>query len=406
MTNTYLKPIDGLRGLAILLVIMFHRDVVYFGWTGVILFFVLSGYLITKVLMVENEKQTPLKTKLKNFWARRILRIFPLYYFYLFILILVLLAGWTTSQAGMEMTSLFTYTYNFYLINIYERHGPSFLAGHFWSLSIEEQFYLFYPLLIFLCRRRHLKIAVISLIVFSVLFRLFFTVFQPDYLGNSNGYIDYHPLSYLDSFLCGAAIFIFRLDKIKLSIQYFIFFFSLLLTIAGGLFIYLHINRSGTFQVRNYLSSFGIEAHYTQDFYRVWGLLHLNLLFSSLLILLLSEARNKIHFLLKRIFELKPLVAIGKVSYGMYVFHGIVIWLLLYIFKHENTSMNKYVFFILCLVGTWLVSFVVYHLYEKRFLVLKNRFREPYIEEAGSNAISPAEKGYSMAVVTNSDIKK
>ena len=231
-------------------------------------------------------------------------------------------------------------------------------------------------------------------------------MFQPDYLGNSNGYIDYHPLSYLDSFLCGAAIFIFRLDKIKLSIQYFIFFFSLLLTIAGGLFIYLHINRSGTFQVRNYLSSFGIEAHYTQDFYRVWGLLHLNLLFSSLLILLLSEARNKIHFLLKRIFELKPLVAIGKVSYGMYVFHGIVIWLLLYIFKHGNTSMNKYVFFILCLVGTWLVSFVVYHLYEKRFLVLKNRFREPYIEEAGSNAISPAEKGYSMAVVTNSDIKK
>lgn len=390
MTNNYLKPIDGLRGFAILLVIMFHRDVAYFGWTGVILFFVLSGYLITKVLMVENEKQTPLKTKLKNFWARRILRIFPLYYLYLFILILVLLAGWTTSQAGMEMASLFTYTYNFYLINIYEKLGPSFLAGHFWSLSVEEQFYLFYPFLIFLCRRRHLKIAVISLIFFSVMFRLFFSEYQPDYLANSNGYIDYHPLSYLDSFLCGAAIFIFRLDKIKLSIQYLIFFFSLLLTIAGGLYIYLDINGSETFHVRNYLSSFGIEAHYTKDFYRVWGLLHLNLLFSSLLILLLSDAKNKLHSWLKRIFELKPLVAIGKVSYGMYVFHGIAIWLLSDIFNYENTGMNKYVFFLLCLASIWLVSFAVYHLYEKRFLMLKDRFRESNAAETSSNVISSA----------------
>src|SRR4030095_6729718 len=143
MTNNYVKPIDGLRGLAILLVIMFHRDIAYFGWTGVILFFVLSGYLITKVLMVENEKQAPLTTKLKNFWARRILRIFPLYYLYLFILVVLLLAKWVPSLTNTEIPFLSIYTYNFYLIHAYDRQGPSFLAGHFWSLSIEEQFYLF-----------------------------------------------------------------------------------------------------------------------------------------------------------------------------------------------------------------------------------------------------------------------
>jgi peptidoglycan/LPS O-acetylase OafA/YrhL len=168
----------------------------------------------------------------------------------------------------------------------------------------------------------------------------------------------------------------------------------------------MDINSSETFHVRNYLSSFGIEAHYTKDFYRVWGLLHLNLLFSSLLILLLCDTKSKLHSRLKRIFELRPLVAIGKVSYGMYVFHGIVIWLLLDVFNHGTAFMNKYIFFMVCLVLNWIVSFAVYHLYEKRFLVLKERFRESYIEEAGSNAISPAEKGYSMAVVTNSDIKK
>jgi peptidoglycan/LPS O-acetylase OafA/YrhL len=375
MNNDYQRSIDGLRGLAILLVIMFHRDVAYFGWIGVILFFVLSGYLITKVLLVEKEKELPLKTKFKNFWARRILRIFPLYYLYLLILGIALLAKWGSSQIGLEMPYLFTYTYNFYLLHVYDRQGPSFLAGHFWSLSVEEQFYLFYPFLIFLLKRKQLKFALIGLIVFSVLFRLFFSVYQFDYLGNSNGYLDYHPVVYLDSFLCGAMIYIFRLDKLRPPVQYFIFFFSILITLIGGVCIYLEINANETFLVRKYLSSFGIEAHYTKNFYRVWGLVHLNLLFSSLLLLLLSPVKNKIHLWLKNIFELKPLVAIGKVSYGMYVFHGIVIWLLIDIFDYENVFMNKYIFFILCLVSTWLVSFIVYHLYEKRFLALKEKFR-------------------------------
>ena len=375
MNNDYQKSIDGLRGLAILLVLMFHQDIAYFGWSGFILFFVLSGYLITKVLLAEKEKQSPLKTKFKNFWARRILRIFPIYYLYLFILIIILLAKWAPSEVGMEMPWLFTYTYDFYLISVYSYLEPSFLAGHFWSLSVEEQFYLLYPFLIFLCKGQQLKIAVTGLIFLSVLFRLFFSEYQLDYIGNSIGYLDYHPFGYVDSYLCGAAIFIFRLDKLRPTIQYVFFTISFFITITGGLFIYLDIIKGETFHVRKYLSDFGIEAHYTKNFYRVWGLFHLNLLFSSLLLLLISPVKNKIHLLVKRIFELKPLVAIGKVSYGMYVFHAIVIWLLIDIFNYENSSMNKYIFFILCLVSIWLVSFAVYHLYEKRFLELKERFR-------------------------------
>ena len=56
MSYGYYRSIDGLRGLALLLVLMFHQDILYFGWAGIILFFVLSGYLITKVLMTEKEK--------------------------------------------------------------------------------------------------------------------------------------------------------------------------------------------------------------------------------------------------------------------------------------------------------------------------------------------------------------
>ena len=401
MTNNYLKPIDGLRGLAILLVIMFHLGVAYFGWAGVILFFVLSGYLITKTLYTEKESPSPLKNKFRNFWARRVLRIFPLYYLYFFILSLILILKWIPSNP--EMPWLFTYSYNFYLINVYDTKGPSFLTGHLWSLSIEEQFYLFYPFIVFLFKRNQMKIAVILIMAISILFRLFFSVYETE---NSSGYLDYHPLTYLDAFLFGAAVFIFKADKMKLSAVYSIFIFSALLTLLGGLYIYIGVNQGQHFSFTKYFSSFGIQAHYTKNLYRVWGLLQLNLFFSSLLLILLLPSNKGFHYWIKRIFEIKPLVAIGKMSYGMYIFHAIIIWLLLTIFNHENTGMNKYVFFILCLGVTWLVAFAVYHLYEKRFLMLKERFREPLTEDTGSPAISPAEKGYSMAVVTNSDVKK
>ena len=401
MTNNYLKPIDGLRGLAILLVLMFHLEIAYFGWAGVILFFVLSGYLITKTLYTEKESSSPLKNKFRNFWARRALRIFPLYYLYFFILLLILI--FKGLPANPEMPWLFTYSYNFYLINVYDTKGPSFLTGHLWSLSIEEQFYLFFPFFVFLFKRNQMKIAVIIIIAISILFRLFFSVYEAD---NSSGYLDYHPFTYLDSFLFGAAVFIFKADNMKPSTVYRIFIFSALLTLLGGLYIYMEVNQGERFSFVKYLSSFGIEAHYTKNLYRVWGLLQLNLFFSSLLLLLLLPINKGGLYWIKRIFEIKPLVSIGKMSYGMYIFHAIIVWLLLIIFNHEITGMNKYVFFVLCLGVTWFVAFAVYHLYEKRFLMLKERFREPLVEDTGPTAISPADKGYSMAVVTNSDIKK
>jgi|GEM_PF-6607187 len=64
------------------------------------------------------------------------------------------------SDVANELPWLFTYTYNFYLISVYDYKVPSFLAGHFWSLAIEEQSYLFYPFIVFLCSRKQLKFAV------------------------------------------------------------------------------------------------------------------------------------------------------------------------------------------------------------------------------------------------------
>ena len=78
----YIKSLDGIRAIAIILVMSFHADLTHFGWFGVQLFFVLSGFLITGILWKEKQAQTSLQYKFKKFWTRRSLRIFPLYFGY------------------------------------------------------------------------------------------------------------------------------------------------------------------------------------------------------------------------------------------------------------------------------------------------------------------------------------
>ena len=372
MSHGHYGSIDGFRGFALLLVLMFHQDIIYFGWIGMILFFVLSGYLITKVLMTEKEKGIPMKSRFRNFWMRRLLRTFPAYYLYLLILIIGFAVNLIPADVRKELPFLLTYTYNFHLISVYDHSQPSFLAGHFWSLSVEEQFYLFYPFLVFFSRARVLKITIVILICFSILFRIYYIIYSPN--GSCfSGYSDYHPFNYLDSFLCGGAIFIFKLDKIKPTAGYLSFALSLGITIASGLWIYLKMNQRQSFNVKNYLTNFGLVAHYCEHWYRVWSQINLNLLFSSMILLLILPVKNLFHIWLKRIFEFQPLVYLGKISYGTYIFHAIIIWLMIHVFKQTPT--NKYIFFLECFTLALLFATAIYYLYEKKFLAMKDKFR-------------------------------
>jgi len=151
--------LDGVRGLAVLIVVAYHTgggaqssnvamraigNILKAGWSGVTLFFLLSGFLITGILW--DSKGTT--HWWRNFYARRILRISPLYYGSL---LLVLTVGWLDHKAGTGMTGLWIYV--LYLQNmpwIIDR-GLSLRPlplGHFWSLAVEEQFYLMWPLLL------------------------------------------------------------------------------------------------------------------------------------------------------------------------------------------------------------------------------------------------------------------
>jgi peptidoglycan/LPS O-acetylase OafA/YrhL len=156
--RTHYRPLDGLRGIAILAVFGYHYagglvsradtvglkalGVVFgLGWSGVDLFFVLSGFLITGILFdTQNDAHY-----FKNFYARRALRIVPVYYFGLFVLLLF--ARWTQFHWGPPRALLFLYlTYPGTLLWPALVHiSPVIQISHTWSLCVEEQFYLIWP---------------------------------------------------------------------------------------------------------------------------------------------------------------------------------------------------------------------------------------------------------------------
>ncbi len=151
---SYIPGLDGLRALAVFAVIAYHLNLSWApgGLLGVSLFFVLSGYLITNILLTQWNQSGAID--LKGFWLRRARRLLPALF--------VMLAGvifWVTFFAPerlaalkQEALSAICYTSNWYLIlhqvSYFERFGPPSPLGHLWSLAVEEQFYLFWPLLL------------------------------------------------------------------------------------------------------------------------------------------------------------------------------------------------------------------------------------------------------------------
>ncbi|WP_201008672.1 acyltransferase family protein [Paenibacillus glycanilyticus] len=152
--NRYMPGLDGLRAIAVFAVIAYH-----FGWPaasggllGVGVFFVLSGYLITDLLL--EERRNTGRFNLGRFWIRRALRLLPAMLFMLLAVTvyLALTAPGRLSVIHRELLSALTYTSNWYLIyrqvSYFESFSPLSPIGHLWSLAVEEQFYLLWPLFI------------------------------------------------------------------------------------------------------------------------------------------------------------------------------------------------------------------------------------------------------------------
>jgi peptidoglycan/LPS O-acetylase OafA/YrhL len=178
MAMKYVRKIDALRAIAVLMVVMSHwipktAKRIPFGEIGVDIFFVISGFLITGILLHEREKarsQDESKSSvLRNFVVRRALRIFPIYY--LSLLVFWLMQSYESYHIRENLSYYLTYTAN--ILFFQERAWDSYLAP-LWSLAVEEQFYLIWPLLMIWIPAKQLRGFILFSIAIGIVFPYFF----------------------------------------------------------------------------------------------------------------------------------------------------------------------------------------------------------------------------------------
>ena len=359
----YVRSLDGIRALAILLVMLFHfYYVLEIGWIGVQIFFVLSGYLITNILINSKEK-SDLSTYLKRFYWRRTLRIFPLYYAYLIIVTGYFLLTGFTELFGSSVGYLYSYTYNLY--PLFEEYEFDVFFTHFWSLSVEEQFYLVWPIIIFVLNRQQMRFLIIFLICSIPLFRMLFAEWILDQELIEAGEVLYRfTLSHFDAFAWGGAISVFKLHE-KISRPDIHLYSSFLLMLGAGVAHYFFLISDS--QVG--LSSLGYPIGGMENYQHIWSYTLLNYFSASLILFLIS--RQSGYTIIRAVFENRVLVSIGKLSYGMYVYH----WIILAIHKQFINPLigNMVISFIIYLIGVYVVSYLSFHYLEMLFLRLKDK---------------------------------
>jgi len=296
----HLTQLDALRAIAVLGVMLHHSVPERFkGLTGyasaggVKLFFVLSGFLITGILLrarhlVDRERETR-PAALVRFYARRALRIFPLYY-------LVVLAGLAIDVEPVRraLVPLVTFTFNLHMV----RQGwyePNY--AHFWSLSVEQQFYMVWPWVVLLLPRRWLLPAALLMIATSPVYRFAYGTFgDPNLLGLA-AYIS--TWSSLDALGFGALLAMARRE-------------------AWGPALYRAVKRFGV-----PLALAAIVLIVTSGSLRA-DLLMYDTASGVVFLWLIWTAADGFTGVTGRVLEWKPLLHIGTVSYGAYVYHPFV----------------------------------------------------------------------------------
>ena len=190
---TKIPQLDAVRGLAVLLVLFHNTDVTPplhlgplsgNGWMGVDLFFVLSGFLITGILLDTKKSEG----YFKNFYARRCLRIWPLYYSALFFMfVMVPLLRPSEAHVIFEARSSPWWAYPLFLQNFMVPIPSSAtgLLGVTWSLAVEEQFYLVWPLVVYLCTEGQLRRIAIAVICLSPALRFYLSLHQVNIYSNT-----------------------------------------------------------------------------------------------------------------------------------------------------------------------------------------------------------------------------
>ncbi|MDZ4808803.1 MAG: acyltransferase [Bacteroidota bacterium] len=353
--RTYYPALDGLRGLAILLVVVYHNfgfiNVFFFGWLGVDLFFVLSGFLITDILL----KTVGKKDYLRNFYIRRMLRIFPLYYLCLILFLIVLPK--TNLQFDVQyyidhQVWLWTYLQNW--IYTFQNPGQTNTLNHLWSLAVEEQFYLLWPLAVLVIKNPKYLLLFISLILVAVLgLRLWAWMHQVVDLA----YFNLFTFTRIDGICIGCMIALLQRVNPNFLKRYTS---AIVLFFAFMNFAFFFVNR---------------RYHFAFPYLALAGYTTFAMMFGLLVNEVVTNKTKLVNFL----FNIPLLKFFGKISYGFYIFHWPVYILLSpYLFpwvsKFVNGSSLEFSVSVLATLAAIGISWISYQYFEKYFLKLKDKF--------------------------------
>lgn len=354
-SSKHIKGFDTLRAISILLVLLTHLGLYRFfekniylrtriwllcsGLTGVQIFFTISGFLIT--LLLFNEKSRNNTINIKYFFIRRFIRLLPPLILFYMLMLITMLVGWIPFN-GVGMLFSICYVYNF-IPNMYY----SVELGHMWSLSVEEQFYLFWPfVLLYISRFKQLLWGIIFLLIICVVGISVIPEVTLHYKSNI------YPLKST-----------FRLER---------WFIPAIAPVMIGALTATFLNFKRNVVENIFISGklyFTIAlVFFLSPIYIPGLLLPFCSLFQSaglgiILLLIYFNQKSKV----VRYFDNKWLAYIGKISYGIYVYQGF--------FLRTGPGGNLWVQqFPENILFTFIIAVISYECYEKKIMKMKSRF--------------------------------
>ncbi|SNT01843.1 Peptidoglycan/LPS O-acetylase OafA/YrhL, contains acyltransferase and SGNH-hydrolase domains [Ekhidna lutea] len=361
MKKVYFTNLDGLRFFAFFAVFLAHsfysedtrvtsneiylsiRELGHIGIFGVNFFFVLSGFLITYLLIQEKNENG--KINLKHFYARRVLRIWPLYYTVIVIgfVLIPFIQREIMGQVNYEESANLGHYLLF--VNNFSNETPSTaVLGILWSIAVEEQFYLVWPVIIGFMSFKRLPFLFSFIIIVSVLFRIFLI-----------GYGYKHTLSCMSDLAIGSLFAYYSFFSIR--------FRTLFQSMRSWQILIIYLVGLGLFFIR--------------DLWSEIPLLYLNerLLFSLFFaFVILEQTYSRSIF---KIGKLKLISRLGQVTYGLYMLHFIAIYIVAKLIQYlMKTSLVSVLVIepVISLLLAVILSYFSFYLLEKPFLNLKRKF--------------------------------
>lgn len=350
-SKSYMPQLDSIRTIAVFLVLIEHW--IYqidwlknlpMGMTGVTLFFVLSGFLITRILissrMISEEKNESRFHSIKQFYMRRTLRIFPIYYITLFILLIFNIENIRSIYLWFML-----YASNIYFYEISNWAGS---LSHLWTLAVEEQFYLVWPFLIFFVPKKHLLKSIIGIIILGPVFRTTLFILNNQDI-QMESFIHILTPACMDCFGLGALLAYYHVFSDKDILIKPKIIRTVLLIIFAVIF--------GLYYFDNSLS----------------GVFLFRFCISVICMLIIYKASVGVKGFMGKILDNTVMMFLGKISYGLYLFHNFMPGL------YRSTGLpainNIYLNAFVQLLMLISISVISWYIIEKPFNNLKKYFK-------------------------------